>query len=117
MSTPPFAAAPLVLAALLALGAPTLLGSCSKTETPASSTAGTKTYTTKGTIKNFGPDKKFVSIAHENIPNYMAAMTMSFEPMTPTRLDGLQAGDKVEFSFFEDAASGKRLISSIKKTP
>ena len=108
----PFVGAPLALAAVLSLGA---LGGCGKTDAPAGTTAAAKTYSTRGTVKNFGPDKKFVSIAHETIPDYMAAMTMSFEPRTPTQLDGLAAGDKVEFSF-EDAG-GKRVITSIKKAP
>lgn len=77
------------------------------------STKGEKTYTVKGTIKNFGPDKKYASIAHEDIPGYMAAMTMSFEPQNPTMLDGLNAGDKVEFSFKVD--NGKHILTSIKK--
>ena len=103
---------------LLALLAPLALGSalvagCNKPS--AGGEAEAKTYSTKGTIKTFGPDRKYASIAHENIPGYMAAMTMSFEPQTPSQLDGLNPGDKVEFSFKVEGS--KHVITSIKKAP
>lgn len=114
MRTHPNAVVRLALITVLSLGAAALVTGCGKGGDAPAGAAAT-TYSTKGTIKNFGPDKKFVSIAHETIPNYMAAMTMTFEPKTPTQLDGLSAGDKVEFSF--DDVNGKRVISSIKKAP
>jgi Cu/Ag efflux protein CusF len=43
---------------------------------------GSNTYSTRGVVKSFGPDRKFVNIAHEKIAGYMEAMTMSFEPRT-----------------------------------
>ncbi|MCU0654117.1 MAG: copper-binding protein [Polyangiaceae bacterium] len=92
---------------------PALGSGCSKPA--ASSDSEAKTYSTKGTIKTFGPDKKYASIAHENIPGYMSAMTMSFEPQTPSMLDGLNAGDKVEFTFKADGS--KHIITAIKKAP
>ena len=82
---------------------------CSKSEGAAPS------YQARGVIKSFGPDHQFVSIAHDAIPGYMAAMTMSFEPDTPSRLDGLAAGDRVSFAFKDQG--GKRTITSMKKEP
>jgi Cu/Ag efflux protein CusF len=109
-----------VLALALAATAPLLSTGCSKESsagTPAGKTqqAATKTYDAKGTIKSFGPDKKFVNISHEAIPGYMAAMTMSFEPKAPTQLDGLAAGDKIAFTFSDD--EGRRVIQTIAKAP
>lgn len=95
--------------------APAALAGCSKSSTSSAGDSDAKTYSTKGTIKTFGPEKKYVSIAHENIPGYMAAMTMSFEPQTPAQLDGLNAGDKVEFTFKPDG--GKHILTAIKKAP
>lgn len=77
--------------------------------------AATKSYDTKGVIKSFGPDKKFANIAHENIPGYMSAMTMSFEAAAPAQLEGLVVGDKVALTFSADG--GKHVIKSIKKEP
>jgi Cu/Ag efflux protein CusF len=45
----------------------------------------------------------------------MDAMTMSFEPTSPAQLEGLAAGDKVDFSF--KAQDGKHLLTAIAKTP
>lgn len=100
------------LVAPLALGAAATSAGCSKSS---GSGEEAKVYSAKGTIKNFGPDKKYASIAHENIPGYMAAMTMSFEPQSPAMLDGLNPGDKVEFSFKADG--GKHTLTAIKKAP
>jgi Cu(I)/Ag(I) efflux system protein CusF len=75
--------------------------------------AQAQVYTAKGVIKSFGPDRKFANIAHEKIPNYMDAMTMSFEPTTAGQLEGLAAGDKVTFSF--KAQDGKHLLTAISK--
>ena len=77
--------------------------------------AAKKSYDTKGVIKSFGPDKKFANIAHENIPGYMSAMTMSFEAASATQLEGLAVGDKVAVTFSADG--GKHVIKSIKKEP
>lgn len=107
-----------VFAVALAAAAPALVSGCSKTSSAAEQKpqqAAAKTYDSKGTIKSFGPDKKFVNISHEAIPGYMAAMTMSFEPKTPAQLDGLAAGDKISFSFSDD--EGRRVIASITKAP
>ncbi|MCS6901568.1 MAG: copper-binding protein [Myxococcales bacterium] len=98
--------------AALAVAAPTT--ACHK---PAETTSEgeTKIYSTRGTLKSFGPDKKYASIAHEDIPGYMSAMTMSFTPQNPAQFDGLNPGDKVEFSFKPEG--GKHILTAIKKIP
>lgn len=88
-----------------------LVASCKK---PDATTPSAPVYSTKGTIKKIGPDKSFVNIAHENIPNYMDAMTMSFEPGKAGQLDGFAEGDRVSFSF-SATDDGKRIIQAIKK--
>lgn len=72
-----------------------------------------ESYKTKGTVQSFGKDRKYVNIAHEDIPGYMMAMTMSFDPRSPSQLDGLNAGDKVKLTFTVDG--NKRWIDSITK--
>lgn len=68
----------------------------------------------RGVIERFGPERKSVSIAHEAIPGYMGAMTMSFEPRDPEQLARFAIGDRVSFTF-TDTDDGRRVIESIAK--
>jgi protein SCO1/2 len=54
-------------------------------------------FTVKGVIKELRPDGKTVEIRHEEVPNFMPAMTMPFEAKEPRELAGLKAGDVVSF--------------------
>lgn len=84
---------------------PQLVGCSKKTDA--------KTYSAKGVVKSFSPDRKIVNIRHDDIPGYMTAMTMSFEAKTPAQVEGLNAGDKIAFSFSDD--DGRRVITELKK--
>ncbi len=72
------------------------------------------TYDARGVVKSFGPSRNFVNIAHEDIPGYMKAMTMSFEPRTTHQLDRIAVGDHVSFRFTE-TDDGRRMIDTITK--
>lgn len=76
--------------------------------------ASDETYRTRGVVKGFGKDRKTINIEHEKIDGYMEAMMMSFEPRSPSQLDGLTAGDTVKFSFTA-TSDGRRLIDAIEK--
>jgi len=54
-------------------------------------------YQVKGVIKELFPERKKVKIAHEEITNYMEAMTMMLDVREARELVGLQAGDTVSF--------------------
>src|SRR2546426_606444 len=54
-------------------------------------------FQVKGTIKELKSDGKTVEIRHEEIPNYMPAMTMPLEAKNPGELKDLKAGDRVSF--------------------
>ena len=54
-------------------------------------------YQVKGVIKELFPERKKVKIAHEEIPNYMEAMTMMLDVRDAKELVGLQTGDTVSF--------------------
>ncbi len=74
-----------------------------------------KTYHAVGAIRSFGPARSFVNIAHEDIPGYMAAMTMAFEPKNPGQLDGLAEKDRVQFDFVETADARRVLVQITKQ--
>src|SRR5689334_10753725 len=54
-------------------------------------------FQVKGVVKKLDPDGKTVQIRHEEIPNYMPAMTMPFESKNPKELTGLKPGDAISF--------------------
>jgi protein SCO1 len=87
----------IVLAGLLS----GLLLSCDADNRPsgrsAEQAAPEQIFQVKGVVKEVMPARKKVKIAHEEIPNYMAAMTMDFDVKDGKELEGLQAGDPVAF--------------------
>lgn len=54
-------------------------------------------YRVEGVVRDVIPEKNRVRIAHEEIPGYMAAMTMLFDVKEARELEGLQPGDHVRF--------------------
>ena len=73
-----------------------------------------QSFTARGVVRSIAADKRSITIAHEAIPGYMGAMTMSFEASTPSQLDGLAAGDHVRFAFTA-TDDGRRVITQIAK--
>ena len=52
----------------------------------------------EGTVKKVVVPDRRVVIAHEDIPGFMHAMTMSFEVNKPSLLHNLEPGDRVRFT-------------------
>lgn len=48
-------------------------------------------------VESFDPSRAFVNLAHDEIPGFMKAMTMSFHPSTADPLAKLSVGDRVRF--------------------
>src|SRR6266436_5588975 len=71
-------------------------------------------YQVNGVVREVQPERKQVKIEHEKIPNYMAAMTMTFDVRDAKELDGLGPGDKVAFRMIVQKKDG--WIDQIKKT-
>ena len=74
-----------------------------------------KSYAARGVVQAIATDRASITIAHDAIPGFMPAMTMSFEARSPDQLAELHEGDRVNFSFTvtDDA---RRLIDSIRRT-
>jgi len=72
--------------------------------TPASTNA--QVFQVKGVVVSVKPEEKIVRIRHEEIPGYMAAMTMPFEVRDTNELTGLKAGDVVTFRMLVTETDG-----------
>ena len=70
-------------------------------------------FQVKGVVKEVLPASKQVKIDHEKIPNYMAAMTMTFDVKDPNELAGILPGDTVSFRMVVKEKDG--WIDQIKK--
>ena len=66
-----------------------------------------------GVIKKINPQDPSIMIDHEEIKDYMTAMTMEYYVKDRSLLDSIQPGDKVDFTI-EDK-QGVVLVSEIKK--
>ena len=52
----------------------------------------------QGVVQKVVTDDRRVVIAHDDIPGFMAAMTMSFEVKNPTLLTQLTPGERISFT-------------------
>lgn len=82
--------------------------------TPAGST-NPQVFQVKGVVVELAPEEKTVRIKHEEIPGYMAAMTMPFEVRDTNELAGLEAGDHVAFRMLVTDDDG--WIDRVRKLP
>ena len=72
---------------------------CGKAKEPVQAT-GSRTnhiFQVKGILKEIKPDGKTAIIQHEEIPDYMAAMTMPLDVKNTNEFKGLQPGDAISF--------------------
>lgn len=108
---------PVVILLNLALGAGVVIGyhwsarDLSRPPAPvpagAAAPAGARSWPVKGIVRGTIPAQNLVVITHEPIPGLMGAMTMGFRAQPARLLDGLTAGDVVEFTLDE---RGKELV-------
>ncbi len=77
-------------------------------------TDGVTRYEASGVLKEFDASHHQATIAHEEIPDYMPAMTMSFDVSDPAELEGLKPGARLAFQL---CLTGDRAwIERIKQT-
>ncbi len=93
---------------------------CSKSqETPSKPTAApsgapAQKYSAGGKVRAIGERKDNITIAHQDIPGYMKAMTMMFEVERPEMIGDIKVDDQVSFTF-TDRGEGRLFIESITK--
>ncbi len=90
-----------VVLCAIAVGSSSLFGGVpsSFADVPAPSAA---THEARGVVRSFGKERRYVNIAHDEIPGYMNAMTMAFTPREPSQLDGIEADDVVVVRFTDE---------------
>ncbi len=90
MNANTIAALPFLVTVFLVFG---IVAGCSKKE----ENKGTDlvTFAVRGQIISLEPERRTVTIAHKEIPNYMMAMTMPFRVKDTTLLANVQPGDSV----------------------
>lgn len=55
-------------------------------------------FAARGVVRGVIPDLRVIVLTHEDIPGFMAAMTMGFPVQDPDLLSAVQAGDVVRFT-------------------
>jgi len=66
-----------------------------------------------GVVESIDTDLKQIQINHEEIKDYMPAMSMPYRVKHKSLMDGLKAGDKIEFTI-HDSGQGP-VVTDIKK--
>ncbi len=91
------------LAVVLLTAMALVVPGCREEEPPAATPAVTMEdqWTVKGRVVSVA--EKGVTINHQDIPGLMAAMTMAFAVKDPAILQGVEAGDAVEFTLVRSA--------------
>ncbi len=81
---------------------------------PATAQSDVERYETQGTVRSVDEEGRRITIAHEDVPGYMPAMTMPFEVEDASLLQGLGEDVRVRFSF-EPRPGGRHVIVSITR--
>ena len=92
------------LLTLLTSGAFLLLmtAGCGRAPAPATTplaagTAETRSFDTRGVVREIAADRRTAVIRHEEIPGYMPKMTMELKVRDPAELAGVNVGDEITF--------------------
>lgn len=90
------------------------VAACDSSNSEAAEVLPEGTYATRGEVRDVVTEPRLMlRIAHEDIPNYMPAMTMPFYA-TEGQANGLGTGDRVRFTFRE-VDSGHEIVSIEKE--
>jgi Cu/Ag efflux protein CusF len=71
-------------------------------------------YELKGRVETLDLGQNRVTIAHQEIKDYMDAMTMSFAVKDQNLLRGLKSGDQVQATLIYDSSTNLTWLEDIK---
>lgn len=74
-----------------------------------------KLYEVRGLFVRIEDDGLTMTVRHEEIPGYMATMTMPFKVQDASLLEGLEYGDKIRFELAVDSTGS--VVTSIEELP
>jgi Cu/Ag efflux protein CusF len=57
-----------------------------------------RTWTRRGVVRAIFPERNMIILTHEDIPGYMAPMTMGFPVRDPRLYEGLDIGETIRFT-------------------
>lgn len=66
----------------------------------------TTTYEVTGVILGIDDERRQVLVRHDEIPGFMVAMTMPFEVLDPSELEGRERGDLIRATLVVDESEG-----------
>lgn len=93
-----------------------VFAACSGAEETGRKSAGERSvYKVRGIFARAEVDGTTMTVRHEEIPGYMASMTMPFTLREAAMLEGLEYGDKIEFELSVD--DNGALVNAITKLP
>lgn len=75
--------------------------------------SGMRRYDARGIVRGISPDRRTITIEHENIPGFMPSMTMPFTAADPKEIARFNADDVVAFQLVVTADDA--FISKLKK--
>ncbi|HEX7069293.1 MAG TPA: copper-binding protein [Rhodothermales bacterium] len=81
---------------------------CGSEERAPGPEAAETAYEVRGVLQSATADSTYLTIAHERIPGYMDAMTMTFRVADTARIPSLMAGDSLQFTLVS-GPSGDRI--------
>lgn len=76
---------------------------------------GEREWRVRGVVRAVLPDINVMVISHEDIPGYMAPMTMGFRAATPKIYDEVRVGDEVRFTV--RGTPPDVLVTAVEKLP
>jgi protein SCO1 len=82
---------------LIALTAAFSFSACSRNSSSSAIPQNVTTYEVHGRIVSITPHHEAVTVAHEEVPGFMPAMTMPFAVKEPRLLSGYKTGDNIQF--------------------
>ena len=95
------------------LAALVLVAGCGREPSARPLNSGERAFETRGVVRQISPDRHLAVIRHEEIPDYMPAMTMELTVRDPKELEGIAPGDSITFRLV--ATPDAHWIDGIKK--